>query len=70
MLKLKKLIYLGDIIINLDMVVNSEYKKNIKSKLDELWLHSLIHLLGGRHKLNKDYQKMYKLEKRYFKSIN
>ena len=70
MLRLKKLIYLGDIIINLDMVVDSKYKKNIKLKFDELWLHGLIHLLGGRHKLNKDYEKMYKLETKYFKSIN
>ena len=38
-------------------------KKIVKIKFDKLWIHGLAHLLGFRHKSNKDYIKMKKLKK-------
>tara|TARA_A100001011_G_scaffold396449_1_gene494342 strand:+ start:856 stop:1320 length:465 start_codon:yes stop_codon:yes gene_type:complete len=70
LLNKNKLFYLGDIIINLDKIYplykNLEFKKNF----DKLWLHGFLHLLGERHKLNKDYIKMVNLEKKFFKYLN
>ena len=39
-------------------------------ELDKLWLHGLLHLLGYRHKTNKDYAIMKRLEIKFFKIIN
>ncbi len=68
--KEKKPIYLGDISINLEKILNSAKTKSFKSELDRLWLHGLLHLLGYRHRVNKDYLKMKNLENKFFKSIN
>ena len=63
--------YLGDIIINLDKITEkSKEKKIVKIKFDKLWIHGLAHLLGFRHKSNKDYIKMKKIEKNFFKLVN
>ena len=63
--------YLGDIIINLDKITKkSKEKKIIKIEFDKLWIHGLAHLLGFRHKYNKDYIKMIKIEKKFFKLLN
>ena len=74
--KIKKLFkkkipfYLGDIIINLDKITDqSNKKKNIKVEFDKLWIHGLAHLLGYRHKFNKDYTKMQKIENSFFNLI-
>jgi len=70
-LKKKISFYLGDIIINLDKITDkSDNKKNIKIKFDELWIHGLLHLLGYRHKFNKDYTRMKKIEKKFFNLVN
>ena len=68
--KEKKPTYLGDISINLEKILNSAKTKSFKSELDRLWLHGLLHLLGYRHRVNKDYLKMKNLENKFFKSIN
>ncbi len=68
--KSKSFCYLGDIVINLDKVVDGSKNKNISDEFDKLWIHGLLHLLGGRHKKNDDYLKMKTLEKKYFKLIN
>ena len=47
-------------------------KKNInffKLEFDKLWIHGLIHLFGHDHKKKKDFVKMSKIEKDYFKYI-
>ena len=70
-LKKKISFYLGDIIINLDKIINeSNNKKNIRIEFDKLWIHGLTHLLGYRHKFNKDYTKMKKIEKKFFNLVN
>ena len=75
--ELKKLLkknhefYLGDIILNLDKIIDkSNNKEKIKDNLDKLWIHGLSHLLGYRHRLNKDYIKMKKIEKKFYNSVN
>jgi len=70
-LKKKTPFYLGDIIINLDkIIVQSNNKEKIRVKFDKLWIHGFVHLLGYRHKLNKDYAKMSKVEKKFFDLVN
>ena len=70
-IKNEKEIYLGDIIINLNKIIKKHEKKyETKSKFDKLWIHGLIHLLGGRHKSNKDFFIMKNLEDKFFRSIN
>ena len=69
-LKSKSYCYLGDIVINLDKVVDESKNKKISDVFDKLWIHGLLHLLGGRHKRNDDYIKMKKLEKKYLELIN
>ena len=69
--KKKTTFYLGDIIINLDKIKNkSNNKKNIQIEFDKLWIHGLTHLLGYRHRFNKDYGKMKKIEKIFFNLVN
>ena len=60
--------YLGDIIINLSKTINKH--NSVKEKLDELWIHGFVHLLGGRHKSKKEHIKMKIFEKKIYKSIN
>ena len=69
-LKKDKEIYLGDIIINLNKIKNKKIYKNFKVEFDRLWIHGLIHLFGHDHKRNKDYKKMYRIEKKYFNLVN
>ena len=42
----------------------------LKEKFDRLWIHGFLHLLGNRHKLDREYLKMRKLENIFFNSIN
>ena len=41
-----------------------------KIEFDRLWIHGLVHLFGYDHKKNKDYKRMYKIEKKYFDLVN
>ena len=68
LLKKKNIFYLGDIIINLSKTINIH--NSIKEKLDELWIHGLVHLLGGRHKGKGEYLNMQKFENKILNSIN
>ena len=71
LLKKKIPFYLGDIIINLDKIIDKlNNKKDIKVEFDKLWIHGLAHLLGYRHKFKKDYIKMKKVEKNFFNLVN
>ncbi len=69
-LKVKKDIYLGDIIINYEKIKNKKNKIKFLKEFDLLWIHGLLHLFGYKHKLNKDYKVMKKMEKKYFTYIN
>ena len=66
-----KKIYLGDIIISYNYMnkpknlTNFEFKK----KTIKIFIHGYLHLLGYDHINLKDYQIMYREEKKVFKSI-
>jgi len=62
-------IYLGDIIINLNKIIKESKKQNFFIVFDKIWIHGLTHLLGYRHKSNRDFSAMYKLENKILKSI-
>ena len=66
--KKKTKVYLGDIIINLNKMISKIKKKDFFSNFDKIWIHGLIHLLGYRHKLNRDFLIMTKLENKLIKS--
>jgi len=69
-IKKEKELYLGDIIINLNIIKNKNILKVFKMEFDRLWIHGLVHLFGYDHKKEKDYNKMYKIEKSYFDIVN
>ena len=69
-LKTRKELYLGDVIINLNKIKNKDLKKNFKREFDQLWIHGLIHLFGYKHKKDKDFKKMQKLETKFFNLVN
>ena len=62
-------IYLGDIIINLNKIIKVSKKQNFFIAFDKIWIHGLTHLLGYRHKSNRDFYVMHKLENKILKSI-
>ena len=65
----KNNIYLGDIIINLNKINKESEKFHFSEYFDKIWIHGLTHLLGCRHKSNKDFHVMQKLENKIIKSI-
>ena len=68
LLKKKKTeIYLGDVIINLNKIVGQIKNKNFLLNFDKIWVHGLAHLLGHRHKSNRDFLIMKKLENKLIK---
>tara|TARA_B100000780_G_C21067231_1_gene429237 strand:+ start:184 stop:651 length:468 start_codon:yes stop_codon:yes gene_type:complete len=64
-----KNIYLGDIIINLNKIIQQSKNENFSLAFDKIWIHGLVHLLGYRHKSNLDFSTMQKLENKIIKSI-
>jgi len=68
-LEKKKNSYIGDIAVSYE-TINSRSKKNIFMKeFDKAWVHGFLHLIGYDHVKNKDYIKMYKIEKRILNLI-
>ena len=63
-------IYLGDVIINLNKIKNKSNKENFKKQFNNLWVHGLVHLFGHKHKRNKDFNIMKKIERNYLEQIN
>ena len=61
----EKEIYIGDIIINLSKIKNKDNLKRFQEELSKLWIHGLVHLFGYKHKKEKDFILMDKVEKRY-----
>ena len=70
LIKKEKKIYLGDIIVNLNKIKNKKDINKFKDEFNYLWIHGLVHLFGYKHKLNKDFKKMRKIEKNYFQYIS
>ncbi len=69
-IKKKKEIYLGDMIININMIKKKNNLTKFKEEFNKLWIHGLLHLLGFNHKKNKDFNTMSRIEKKYLKYIN
>ena len=69
LLKKKLEFYLGDIAVNIQKIDCKKNEQNVKKKLNILWIHGLLHLMGYRHKTNKDYKKMQSLEKKFLSLI-
>ena len=69
-LKKEKEIYLGDIIVNFNKVKNKNIIKTFKTDFDRLWIHGFVHLFGHDHKKDKDFEKMKRIEKKYFDYVN
>jgi len=69
-LKREKELYLGDIIINLNKIKNKNIQKNFEIEFNRLWVHGLVHLFGHDHIKDKDFKKMYQVEKKYFELVN
>ena len=66
----EKDIYLGDIIINYNKIENrKKNKKNFIREFNKIWIHGLVHLFGHKHKRDKDFKTMHKIEKNYLKLI-
>ena len=64
------MVYLGDIIINLNKIKNKKVLKYFKFEFDRLWIHGLVHLLGYDHQKDKDFLTMNQIEKKYFDVVN
>ena len=62
-LKRNKEVYLGDIILNLNKI--DDKNKNFKNNFNKLWIHGLVHLFGYKHKKDKDFYHMRKIEKKF-----
>ena len=70
LLKKPQNIYLGDIIINLNKIIEQAKNKEFTSVFDKIWIHGLSHLLGYRHKSNNEFLVMKKIENKIYKCIN
>ena len=62
-------IYLGDIIINLNKIKKETKNERFRLNFDKIWIHGLVHLLGHKHKSNRDFSIMKKLENKLLKTI-
>jgi len=69
LLKEPNKIYLGDIIINLTKIIEKSQKQFFFVTFDKIWIHGLTHLLGYRHKSNRDFAEMQRLENRIIKLV-
>ena len=69
-MKKEKEIYIGDVIINLNILNHKRSSKNFKEQLNKLWIHGLLHLLGYTHNRLKNFESMNRLEKMYLRYIN
>ena len=70
-IKVKKNIYLGDIIISYNYLdkPRSQKLRLFKEKVTKIFIHGFLHLVGFDHKKNKDYYKMLREENLLFKSV-
>jgi len=70
-IRIKKEIYIGDIIISFNFInkPKSQSSKFFKAKLIKTFIHGFLHLLNFDHVKNKDYKKMLKEEKLLYQSV-
>jgi probable rRNA maturation factor len=62
--------YIGDIAASFEIINSRSKKNNFFLEFDKVWIHGLLHLVGYDHIKDKDYFKMYKIEKSILKSIS
>ena len=65
----KKVGYLGDIAISYEIVNKRSKKSNFNYEFDKMWVHGYLHLIGYDHKKIREFEKMYKLEKKILNYI-
>ena len=65
----KKIGYLGDIAISYEIVNKRSKKSNFNYEFDKMWVHGYLHLIGYDHKKIREFEKMYKLEKKILNYI-
>ena len=70
-IKIRKVTYLGDIIISYNFINKPKSKdlKFFKQRVVKIFIHGFVHLLGFDHIKTKDYIKMLKEEKFIYKSV-
>ena len=70
-IKMKKNIYIGDIIISYNFInkPKSQKIKFFKEKLIKTFIHGYLHLLGFDHIKDKDYSKMLRRENFLYNSV-
>ena len=59
-------VYLGDIIINFNKIKNKKDRSKFIYEFNKIWIHGFTHLLGFKHKTNKEFKLMEKVENKYF----
>jgi probable rRNA maturation factor len=71
-INIKKISYLGDIIISYEFMNKPKFLTNLefKKKVTKIFIHGFLHLLGHDHIKLKDYKKMLKEEKKIYEIIN
>ena len=69
-LKKEKNLYIGDLATSYEIINTRAKKNNFLMEFDKVWVHGLLHLIGYNHIKNKDYFKMYKVEKKIIDSFN
>ena len=65
----EKNIYIGDIATCYEIIDIRSDESNFLLEFDKVWIHGLLHLVGHNHAKDKDYFKMYGIEKRILNSI-
>ena len=65
----KKIGYLGDIAISYEIVNKRSKTSNFNYEFDKMWVHGYLHLIGYDHKKIREFEKMYKLEKKILNYI-
>jgi len=63
----EKKIYIGDIAVSYEIINKRSLKNNFLEEFDKVWIHGFLHLIGYDHVKNKDYFKMLKVEKKFYK---
>ena len=71
MIKKKKQLYLGDIIISYNFMNNPKNQclSLFKDKVIRTFIHGFLHLLGFDHIKLQDYDKMFKEEQKIYQSV-
>jgi len=64
-----KEIYIGDVAVSYNIINSRSKKNNFLLEFDKVWVHGFLHLLGYKHKMNKDYYKMNRVEKKILNKI-